>query len=608
MRARPIPLVISVISVTVTEITEIAFAFWVGPWIILANSDFRDFCREPAMPRKTVVFSFPIILLLLAAVCTLFSADFPAIDAGLLLNHIRVLSSDPFEGRAPGSEGENLTVSYIEDQFKKMQLKPGNSDGTYIQRVPMIGITPDPQVTLTLLKGDKTSRLKYLDDFVAWTRKVVPDAGLKDSPLLFVGYGIQAPEFDWDDYKGVDVRGKTLVMLVNDPPVADPDHPDRLDPSVFGGQAMSYYGRWTYKYDIGGEKGAAGVILVHETGPAGYPWNVVEGFGGERFSLVAADQNEGKPEVEAWISLEQAKKLFALAGQDYEILKKKASDRAFHPVALGITASIAIQNKTRAIDSRNVLGKIEGIDPRLKDEYVIYTAHWDHLGIGRPVNGDRIYHGAVDNASGVAVLIEIARAFKELSPAPKRSILFLSVTAEEQGLLGAEFYAGNPVYPLAKTLAVINMDGLNMYGRTRDITVVGLGNSDLDEYAERAAARQGRVLAPDPEPEKGFYYRSDHFAFAKRGVPSWNPDSGIDYVGKPPDYGRKLRDDYTSQDYHKPSDVIRSFWDMSGAVEDLQLLWMIGWEVASADRYPEWKPGTEFKARRDAQLKAQETR
>ena len=550
-----------------------------------------------------VIFAFITFFAVgLAAVPT----DFPKIDIISLLRHIKVLSSDEFEGRAPGTEGENRTVAYIETQFKDLGLKAGNVDGTYAQRVPMIGITPDPAMTLNLREKDNPVRLTYLKDFVAWTRRTVTDTALNDSPLLFVGYGIQAPEFSWDDYKGVDARGKTLVMLINDPPVPDPDNPARLDPKVFGGEAMTYYGRWTYKYDIGGEKGAAGVLIVHETATAGYPWSVVEGFGGERFELVSADNNRGRSNVEGWIGLEQAKRLFAMAGQDFDVLKKEAATRAFRPVPLNVTASIALHNTMRTIASHNVLAKLEG--SKLPDEYVIYTAHWDHLGVGQPVNGDRIYHGAVDNASGVAGLIEIARAYKNLPAPPERSILFLSVTGEEQGLLGSEYYAKNPIYPLAKTLAVINMDGLNVHGRTKDITIIGLGNSDLDDYARQAAERQHRVLAPDPEPEKGFYYRSDHFSFAQQGVPALNPDAGIDYVGRPADYGRQILDDYTTNNYHKPSDVIKPDWDLSGAVEDLQLLWMVGCEIANSNHYPQWKPGTEFRARRESQLKAAGTK
>jgi Zn-dependent M28 family amino/carboxypeptidase len=522
------------------------------------------------------------------------AAEFPKIDGSVLLRHIKTLSSDEFEGRAPGTRGEDRTVTYIESQFKAIGLKPGNTDGTFIQKVPMAGSTPDTSMVLTLQKGGKSIKLNYLKDFVAWTRQVVPQSALDNSELVFVGYGVRAPEFNWDDYKGVDVRGKTLVMLVNDPAIADPANPAKLDPKVFGGNSMTYYGRWSYKYDIAGEKGAAGVLLIHETAAAGYPWSVVQGFGGERFELLAADKNMGKPKVQAWISLERAKELFALAGKDFNTLRKQAATRAFRPVPLNATASVKFQNRLRTINSRNILAKLEGKNPKLKDECIIYTAHWDHLGIGQPVLGDQIYHGAVDNAAGVAMLLEIARAFGNQPSPPDRSVLFVSVTAEEQGLLGSEYYAGNPIYPLAKTLAVLNMDGPNVYGRTRDITIVGLGNSELDDYAQRTAAKQGRVLKPDPEPEKGYFYRSDHFPFARKGVPALNVDGGSDYIGKPAGFGQKVRDNYTANDYHKPSDVIKPDWELSGMIEDAQLLWGIGWEVANAAKYPNWKPGAEY--------------
>jgi Zn-dependent M28 family amino/carboxypeptidase len=533
------------------------------------------------------------------AICIFFvlscmAADFPKIEEKALLQHIKTLSSDSFEGRAPGTRGEDRAVEYIQNQFVSLGLKPGNPDGTYIQKVPMVGTKPDSSMIMSLRKGEKSLQLKYLSDFVAWTRQVVPDTTLINSEIIFVGYGVQAPEFNWDDYKGVDVRGKTLVMLVGDPPIPDPADPTKLDPKVFGGKAMTYYGRWSYKYDIAGEKGAAGVLLVHETAAAGYPWSVVQGFGGERFELLAPDTYMGKPKVQSWISFEKARELFRLGGQNYDALKKIAATRSFKPVPLQATASVKFHNAIRTIDSRNVLAKLEGKNPKLKNEYVLYTAHWDHLGIGQPVNGDRIYHGAKDNAAGVAGLIELARGFKN-QPAPERSILFMSVTAEEQGLLGATFYASHPLYPLAKTLAVINMDGPNTYGRTKDLTVVGLGNSEIDDYAKRAAARQGRVLSSDPEPEKGGFYRSDHFPFAKLGVPVLAADEGSVFIGKSADFGQKKRDDYTTNDYHKPSDVIKPDWELSGMIEDLQLLGTVGLEIANASRYPQWKPGSEFK-------------
>jgi Zn-dependent M28 family amino/carboxypeptidase len=527
----------------------------------------------------------------------------PPIEAGSLLNHIKVLAADEFEGRAPGSKGEDLTVAYLTDQFKKIGLQPGNADGTYVQKVPLVGITPDGTVALTFKRGSRQTTLKYPDDFVAWTKRVVEKVGLSDSELVFVGYGVVAPEFNWDDYKGLDVKGKTLVMLVNDPPVPDPANPNELDPKMFGGKAMTYYGRWTYKFEIAAEKGAAGAFVIHETGPAGYPYEVVKGNTGEKFDLVTPDKNMSRSAIEGWMTLEQAKALLAMSGQDFDALKKQAATRDFKPVSLGTTASITLKNTLRTVDSQNVLAKLEGSDAVLKNEYVIYTAHWDHLGRGEAVKGDDIYNGAVDNGTGTAALIEIGRAFQGLPTHPKRSILFLAVTAEEQGLLGSQFYSVAPIYPLNKTLAVINMDGLNVHGRTKDLTIIGLGNSDLDDYARDAAATQSRELRPDQEPEKGFYYRSDHFNFAKQGVPALNTDSGIEFIGKSPEYSKQVRDNWTANIYHTPQDDVKADWDLSGLVEDAQLFWLIGYRVAQADRYPEWKPGTEFKALREASLK-----
>ena len=534
-------------------------------------------------------------------------AQLPTVDPNGLLAHTRVLSSDEYEGRGPGTKGEELTVRYLIDQFKMLGLKPGNTDGSYIQKVPLVGITPSP-APLVLQKGTRKLTLAWKDDVVAWTKHVADSASLDRSELVFVGYGIVAPEYNWDDYKGVDVKGKTLVMLVNDPPVPNSSNSSELDPKVFGGKAMTYYGRWTYKYEVGAMKGAAGVLIVHETGPAGYPFEVVQAKTTEQFDLVTPDKNMGRVNVEGWITLDRAKELMRAAGQDFDALKKQAATREFKPVPLGVDASMTIQNKLRTIDSQNVVAKVEGTDPALKDEYVVYTAHWDHLGIGPEVNGDRIYNGAADNAIGVAGLLELARAFTGVMPPPKRSILFVSVTAEEQGLLGSQYYAVTPIYPLAKTLANINMDGLNVHGRTKDLTLIGYGASDLDDYAREATAEQGRIIRPDPETEKGFYYRSDHFNFAKQGVPALDPDQGIEFIGKAADYGQKIRDDYTEHDYHKPTDVIKPDWDLSGAVEDLKVFFAVGYRVAQSGKFPDWKAGNEFKATRDAMLKNSEQR
>ena len=526
----------------------------------------------------------------------------PAFTADAVMAHVKVLASDQFEGRAPGTKGEDLTVAYIADQFRAVGLKPGAADGTYMQKVPMVGITADPATSLVFRKGAATQTLAFKDDVVAWTKRVEARVGIDASEVVFVGYGVQAPEFQWDDYKGVDLAGKTVIMLVNDPPVPDPADPKQLDPKTFGGRAMTYYGRWIYKYEMGAEKKAAAVFIVHETGPAAYPFSVVQSKVTEQFDLATADGNRGRAAIEGWITLDQAKRLFAMAGQDFDDLKAKAATRAFAPVPLGVQASMALRSRIRTLDSRNVIGILPGSDPALRTEYVIYTAHWDHYGIGPEINGDTIYNGALDNATGVGGMIEVARAFASQPAAPKRSLVFLAVTAEEQGLLGSDYYARHPVYPLNKTLAVVNMDGLNIYGRTKDLTVVGLGASDLDDYAAEAAAAQGRVLRGDPKPENGGYFRSDHFPFAKQGVPAINAGGGDDYIGRPEGWGQQVSDAYTAQHYHKPSDEIRPDWDLSGALEDLQIYYALGAKVASTATWPQWKPGSEFKARRDRMM------
>jgi Zn-dependent M28 family amino/carboxypeptidase len=529
--------------------------------------------------------------------------DLPAVDAAKILEHIKVLADDGFEGRAPGTPGEEKTAEYLTAKFKEIGLAPGNTDGTYIQNVPLVGITPAATQTLMVQNGGQKRTFAWSKDYVAFTKHVADTAAIQNSELVFAGYGVTAPEYNWDDFKGMDVKGKTIVVLVNDPQVPDSADPSQLNAKMFNGKAMTYYGRWTYKYEEAARKGAAGVFIVHETALAGYPYEVVQGFLGERFDLVTPDKNLGRSNIEGWFSLDTTRAIFKMAGQDFDALRKQALSPNFKPVPLGLTASVALKNTLRTVQSKNVLAKLEGSDPTLKNEYVVYSSHWDHLGVGEPVNGDKIYNGALDNASGVATLLEMARAFKQVQPQPKRSILFLMVTAEEQGLLGSEYYAVTPVYPLEKTLANINMDGINQWGRTKDVTVIGMGASDLDDYLRDAATEQGRTLRPDPESEKGFYYRSDHFNFAKQGVPALYADTGVEFVGKPAEYSQQKRDEYTNNDYHKPSDEIKPDWDLSGAVEDAQLLLAVGYRVANADKFPEWKPGNEFKAKRDQMLK-----
>ncbi|MBZ5660174.1 MAG: M28 family peptidase [Acidobacteriia bacterium] len=521
-----------------------------------------------------------------------------------ILSHIRTLSSDEFEGRGPGSKGEQLTIKYLQDQYSSAGLEPGNPDGTYLQSVPMVGITPEKNMKLTLAGHGQTLVPKFETDFVAWSKRVTETSSI-DADMIFVGYAVQAPEFQWDDFKGVDVKGKYLVVLINDPPVPDPNDSTKLDPRTFGGTAMTYYGRWTYKFEKAAQMGAVGAVIIHQTDRAGYLWEVVRNsWSGTQFDLATPDKNMGRLAVESWITSDFATKLFHAAGQDLDKLIAAAATREFKPVPLGIRAKLIIHNDLRTLDSHNVIAKLTGSDPDLKNSYVIYTAHWDHFGIGPEVNGDKIYHGAVDNASGSAALLEMARAYKALATPPRRSILFLSVTGEEQGLLGSEYYAEHPLYPLARTAVDINMDGMNVHGLTRDIVQIGRGASNLDDVIDAAAQAQGRVVKTDPEPEKGFYYRSDHFEFAKDGVPAFDPDEGVDFIGKPNGWGLEQRRIYTAERYHKPADKIQPDWDMSGAVQDCQLFFMVGYRIANTPHGPEWKPGAEFKAARDASLRA----
>ena len=524
-----------------------------------------------------------------------------SITAEELLELTADLADDSMEGRLPGTAGGARTIRYLEGRFQALGLVPGNPDGTFTQVVPLVGITPE--VTASLSIGGRRFPLTGVRDFIANSRQVTPTVTVEESGLVFVGYGVVAPEYGWDDYKGVDVTGKTIVMLVNDPAINLPGD-TVLDPAVFRGRAMTYYGRWTYKYEIAAERGAAAAIVVHETGPAGYPFEVLSsGFELEAFDIKSPDDNMGRVAVQAWMPEPAVRRFLSDMGHDFDLLKQDARSRDFRPVALGATASFRIEQKIREVESRNVLAKLDG--SQRPDEYVVYTAHWDHLGRDASLPGDQIYNGALDNASGTAALLEIAEAFTELDESPDRSILFLAVTAEEQGLLGAKYYAENPLYPLAKTVANINIDGVNQWGRTEDIVVIGRGNSTLADVLAEAAATQSRRIEPDAEPEKGFFYRSDQFEFAKQGVPALYADAGTVYLGKEPGYGQMKRDEYTNRDYHAPSDEIKPDWDLSGAVEDAQLMFQVGYRVSQRTSFPEWSPGTEFKALRDEMLGAE---
>jgi Zn-dependent M28 family amino/carboxypeptidase len=522
-----------------------------------------------------------------------------------LLASIKVLASDDFEGRLPGTHGEDMTVNYIADRFKAIGLAPGNPDGTYIQNVPFVGIAS--KVSASFNVAGKAMPLELPKDMVAFSPRAQNRLAIENSDLVFVGYGVIAPEYNWDDYKGMDVRGKTLLMLINDPQIPDPKDPSKLDDSMFKGNAMTYYGRWTYKYEIAAKLGARAAIIIHETKPAAYPYEVVvNSWSRENFSIKTVGPNPDFPDVASWIHLDKAKQLFSASGYDFAELKRKALSRDFKPVALPATVSFHVQNAWREVASRNVVAKLEGSDPALKNEYVVYSAHWDHLGIDldetHGSRHDRIYHGAIDNASGVADLLSFANAYAQLRQRPKRSILFIATTGEEQGLLGAKYYANHPLYPLSRTLADINVDTISQWGRTRDVAITGYGMSALDDLITGLAAEQGRTVKPDPKPENGYFYRADQFEFAKLGVPVMYAKSGNDLIDKPAGTGEKLANEFIANNYHKPSDEIMPAWDLSGAVEDARLLIALGYVVAQSPEYPRWKPGAEFKAARDKMM------
>jgi Zn-dependent M28 family amino/carboxypeptidase len=500
---------------------------------------------------------------------------------------VGVLASDEFQGRGPATPGEEKAVRYIEQRFKELGLKPGNG-GSWVQEIPLTQITSSPASDLAIEGADGTKRYRYHDEFVASTRRMVERAGIDGSEMVFVGYGIVAPEWKWDDYKGVDVRGKTVVMLINDPGFAT------KDPKLFDGDAMTYYGRWTYKYDEAARHGAAGVFIVHETEPASYPWAVVDNsFTGPQMNFTAADKNMSYAAIEGWLAIDAARSVFSRAGLDFDKAKASACRRDFAPMPMGLRASVAVNNGIRNVVSRNVLGLLPG--GSRADQCIIYTAHWDHLGMDTTRAGDRIFNGARDNASGVAGILEIANAFTKLSAPPSRSVLFIAVTCEEQGLLGSEYYAEHPVFPLDRTAAAFNIDAVNIWGRMKDVTVTGYGNTVLDDYLADAAKTQDRVVRPGSEPSKGFFFRSDQFSLAQRGVPVLYLDGGTDSREHGSAWTNAQRDAFTTERYHKPSDELGPWWDLSGAVEDLRLLFLVGHRVAEQPSFPQWKKDAPFK-------------
>jgi Zn-dependent M28 family amino/carboxypeptidase len=512
-----------------------------------------------------------------------------AIDAASLIQGIQDLSADSMGGRAPSSIGEERTVQYLTRRFQELGLEPG-AGGVWTQDVALVSISADPDMGAAIRGRGTENHLQHGTDFVAVAGGPEESVVLSRSPLVFAGYGIVAPEIAWNDYEGLDLTGKTVVLLVNDPGYETGD--DRFD-----GRAMTYYGRWTYKFEEAARQGAAAVMIVHRTGPAGYPWAVVEtGWSGPQFML---DQGQGgsDPIVQGWFSEETTRAVFAQAGLDLDSLAGAAGQDGFRAVELGLDLSLELRNEMRRSDSRNVIARIPG--GTRPEEHVVYLGHWDHMGTDPALSPDSIYNGALDNASGIAGLLELAEAYMALERRPERSVLFIALTAEEQGLLGSKHYARNPVWPLESTVAAINVDGLNIWGPTRDLVVVGYGKSELDSVLAEVAADQDRVLEPDSEPEKGYFFRSDHFEFAKQGVPALFPNPGIDDLRYGKDWARAQHDQFTAERYHKPADEYDPNWNLEGAVDDLRLLFEFGFRLADSDAWPNWRERSEFRPIRD---------
>jgi Zn-dependent M28 family amino/carboxypeptidase len=519
-----------------------------------------------------------------------------SITADDMKNHISVLASDEFQGRAPSTIGEVKSINYLAEQFKKIGLKPANN-GSYFQEVSLVKLTADGSMKLDIAGAKSTFSLKFSDDFIGGTPQESDLVKIENSEIIFVGYGINAPERNWNDYKGLDVKGKTVLMLVNDPGYVT------SDTALFDGRSMTIYGRWTYKFEEAARQGARAAIIIHETGAAAYPWGVVQNsWTGSQFYLVGNELSKSELQLQSWVTTEAAKKLFDAAGMDYEKVTASAAKRGFTPVDMKLRASVTFKNHIEYTKSNNVAALWPGKSQ--PDEYIIYSAHWDHFGVNPSLKGDTILNGAVDNGTGTAALLLLAKAFTVLPENQNRSILFLSVTCEEQGLLGSKFYAENPLFPLNKTVGVINMDALNIVGRTKDMTIVGLGNSALDNYAIAVLKKYGRYANPDPTPEKGSYFRSDHFSFAKVGVPALYLAKGVDDVEHGKAWGMAESEKWVNANYHKASDNYEpDKWNFDGMIDDIKIYFEVGYDLSMVKDFPEWKAGSPFKAFRDAMMK-----
>ncbi|WP_334027101.1 M28 family metallopeptidase [Alteromonas sp. P256] len=512
---------------------------------------------------------------------TNFDSVYNSISDADIREPLKILSSDEFEGRLPTTEGEKKTIDYLVSQFKEAGLEPGNGD-SYLQKVALMEITANPDMTMTI--GD--NRFVYKEDMVASSKREQASVSLNESELVFVGYGVNAPEYKWNDYEGLDVEGKTVVILINDPGFENPKS------GKFQGTTMTYYGRWSYKYEEASRQGAAAAIIVHESAPASYGWSVVaNSWSGPQYGLVSEDKGASRVAVEGWLTLDAAKQVFSDAGLDFDAEKAKAMSGPYNK-AMDIRASVTVKNTFKKSESNNVIATLPG--SAFADDHIIYTAHWDHLGKDESKEGDQIYNGAHDNATGTAAMIAMAKAYSSLTPRPKRSISFLVVTAEEQGLLGSKYYAANPVIPLEKTVANINMDAMNVLGKTKNVAVVGMGKSELETYLRAAAKKQGRVLTQEDKPEAGYYYRSDHFSFAKQGVPALYAEGGDEPADEETAKYRKRMNVIVTGCYHQVCDEYRENWDMGGIVQDTQMLFDVGVNVANAPMWPKWNEGSEF--------------
>jgi len=504
--------------------------------------------------------------------------------------HVKFLSSDLLEGRGVAVRGGDLATEYIASQFAVGGAKPAGDGGTYFQKVPLVGVRTEKGAQLSASAGGRTLDFRWSDDFVATTYQQKPETRF-DAEAVFVGHGIVAPEFQWNDYKDADVRGKVVVLFTNEPPSDDPQ--------FFAGRALTYYGRWTYKYEQALRQGALACIIIHTTPTAGYGWEVVRNSWGRETPFVKLAPGESALALAGWVTGDAGERLLEMAGHTVAELLKASESRGFRPIPLGLHIRGVLTSAVREMDTRNVAAVVPGSDPKLKDEVVIFTAHWDHLGLGQPVNGDPIYNGAIDNGTGCGILIELARAWAALEEKPRRSALFLAVTAEEGGLRGSEFYGTHPIFPAGKTAVDLNYDALFPYGRTRDVVVAGAERTTLWPLVQQAAQRMELTIKPDPRPEQGSYYRSDHFSLARVGIPAFSIEGGTEFVGKPADYGARLFEEFNSKHYHQPSDEYHEDWDFSGLEQMARFGMLIGIEAANRDGLPTWKAGDEFLAARE---------